>query len=691
MTSGIIGATLPLVARPENAVERPVAGSSGYLGRWMHVCGSPVRGLLTFVGPHGLPDPAPPLRFSLDWVLGLLLYGAVMTWLMRAAVHASPLQEYVFWGGLPLLYLPLATRAAWPRVAPGERLVHLIVLAELTFVLKVLFWPVNFAQFDEYLHWITASDILEAHRLFLPNSMLPVSPLFPGLEVVTTALVNVSGLPLFVGGNLVVAACRLLIIAGLYGFYSRISGSARLAAIGCLAYMGSSGYVLFDSQFAYETLAVGFLATILVAHVELSAGDVGAMRTLTVLGLLAAAVVLTHHITAFEVLTLLAGAAALQILGRRPRWRLDLMTAALCAAFLALWLRLIGNPLGGYIGPMVDAGITEFLTMLQHTIAGSGNGHASGLGGGLGGGGGGSSRQAFVASDGSRTPIWLQAPILAALPLTALLLANGFFATLARARGAGLADHGSGWRAIVDLLRLRWQQSWMLLIALVALIWPLSVLLRLTASGWQIGNRLSAIAFLGVGLVIGCAIVRWWQRPGQWVAGAAAVLSLTTIFTGGVVSGWGLPATHIGYKVEGDSLSLEPMGIDAALWTKQWLGIGNRFATDRFNSVLLGTYGRQDLITSLYNPVDASELFLQPHVTGWDRNIIKADRIDYLMTDLRLSTARPFLAPYFDEGSGDDPLDLRNLIKWNGVAGVSRVFDDGWISIYDVRGIRRAP
>ena len=684
MTSRARGAELLLAAGSKDGKEQPVAASAGFIRRWMHVSAAPVRGLLTFIGPHGLSDSMPPVPFSLDWALGLLLYGAVMTWVMRAAVTTSPLQEYVFWGGLPLLFLPFATRAAWPRVAPGERLVHLIVLAELTFLLKVLFWPMNFAQFDEFLHWITASDILDAHRLFLGNSMLPVSPVFPGLEVVTTALVNVSGLPLFVAANLVVGACRLMLIAGLYGFYSRISGSARLAAVGCLAYMGSSGYVMFDSQYAYETLALGFLGTILVTHVELAAENADARRTLTVLGLLTGAIVLTHHITAFEALGLLTGVALVQFLGRRPRWRLDAMTAVLCAGFLALWLQLIGNPLAGYIGPMVDAGVSEFVTIAQHAFAGTG--------GGLGGGGGGaSSRQAFVAADGTHTPIWLQIPILAALPVTALLLANGFFATLARARGAGLADHGSGWRALADLLRLRWQQSWMLLIALLALTWPVSILLRLTASGWQIGNRLSALAFIGVGLVVGSALLRWWQRPGQWVARAAAVLTLTMIFTGGVVTGWGLPATHVGYKIEGDSLSLEPMGIDAAVWTKQWLGIGNRFVTDRDNSILLGTYGRQDLVTSIYDPEDPSELFLQPQVTGWDRNTIKVDRLDYLMADLRLSTGRPFLALPFDEGPDNGPIALKNLTKWNGVAGVSRVFDDGWISIYDVRGMRHAP
>jgi hypothetical protein len=680
MTDRLSGAASQLFGSHGRSMGRHVATSARKLRRWRPFTSVSVRGLLAFIGPDVLAAPMPPMPFSLDWALGLLLYEAVVTWVMRAAVHTSPWQEYLFWYGLPLLFLPLAARAAWPGVASAERLFHLIVLAESTFFLKVLFWPSNFAQFDEFLHWVTASDILEAHRLFLPNSMLPISPLFPGLEVATTALVNLSGLPLFVAANLVVAVIRGMFIAGLYGFYGRISGSYRLAATGCLAYMGSSGYVMFDSQFAYETLALAFLATILLAAAELSAAVVDARRTLVVLGLMIAAVILTHHITALEVLSLLAGVAVLQSLGRRARWRLDLTIAALGVGLMALWLHLVGNPLAGYIGPSVDAGISQFLAMLKGAI----HSHAAHTSGG------GAARQAFVAGDGSHTPIWLQSSMLVALPVTALLLAHGFFTALACAGGGGVTDRGK-WHALADLFRLRWQQSWMLLIALLALTWPLSILLRFTAAGWQIGNRLSALSFLGVGLVLGCSILRWWNRPRQWVAAMVASLALTAIFTGGVVGGWGVPATHVGYKVEADSLSLEPMGIEAAEWTKLWLGIGNRVASDGFNDILLATYGRQDVVTSLYNREDPGELFLQPAITGWDREIINTDGLDYLVTDLRLSTARPYLGSYFGEGGDTAPLNPQNLTKWDNVPGVSRVFDDGWIAIYDVRSMRHAP
>ena len=307
------------------------------------------------------------------------------------------------------------------------------------------------------------------------------------------------------------------------------------------------------------------------------------------------------------------------------------------------------------------------------------------------------SRQAFVAGDGSRTPFWLQSEILLALPVTALLLASGFCTALAHASGAhasgaGAAGRGSGWRALTGLLGLRWQRSWMLLIALLALTWPVSILLRLTSSaGWQIGNRLSALSFLGVGLVIGCSILRWWKSPRQWAAGMVASLALTVMFSGGVVAGWGIPATRIGYKVEGDSLSIEPMGIETAEWTKAWLGIGNRISSDVVNSILLATYGRQDVVTSLYDREDPAELFLEPMITAWDGDIIKTDRLDYLVTDLRLSTARPYLGSYFGEGEPDTiQLDPQNLMKWDDAPGVSRIFDNGWITIYDVRRMRDA-
>ncbi len=59
--------------------------------------------------------------------------------------------------------------------------------------------PLYFASFDEFLHWRTADDILRTGHLFSENSMLPVGPYYPGLEIVTNALSTTSGLSTFSG------------------------------------------------------------------------------------------------------------------------------------------------------------------------------------------------------------------------------------------------------------------------------------------------------------------------------------------------------------------------------------------------------------------------------------------------------------------------------------------------------------
>ena len=645
------------------------------LGR---VLTAPIRGVLAFIGPRppGADVEGHPL--SPDWVLGLLLFESIAVGLSRAAPYGSDFQDALFWAELPVLFLPMALRISWPGVAPGERLLLLVVLAEATFGVKLLFHPTGFAHFDEFLHAVSASDILDARRLFLPNSLLPVSPLYPGLEILTTALVNLSGLSLFAASNLVIAIVRAVFMSALFLFYRRISGSARLAGIACVGYMAGSGYVLFDSQFAYESLAIGFMAVVLWMEAEIGDMRAGTWRALPVMLVLLGALVITHHVTSYEGVALLAGVAVLQLFSWRPEvWRSALI-AALGVVLIRVWSSAIGNPLTGYLGPIVLVSTQQFLHMAN---------------------GGGAERQAFVAPDGSRTPFWLQMQSIAAVAVTAALLANGFLTALARSCGERSTSEGSarrsGWYALLDLCRLRWRHSRMLLLTLLSLCWPLSVVLRLTSAGWEVGNRMAALAYLGVGFVAASGIAKWWHSPRQRLAAAAASSALTIMFIGGVITGWGAPATHTGYKLEADGLSLEPMSMDTATWTRTWLGAGNRFIADRVNSILLAVYGRQDIVNGMSDPVSPIDLIIAPVVSDYEVEVLRRDRVDFMIADFRMATMRPFLGHYFDPTEPhelhDAPLDPDLLLKWDGVPGVSRVFDNGWIVIYDVRALSHEP
>jgi len=231
-------------------------------------------------------------------------------------------------------------------------------------------------------------------------------------------------------------------------------------------------------------------------------------------------------------------------------------------------------------------------------------------------------------------------------------------------------------------------------VSLLALLWPLSVLLHLTTAGWELGNRMNAFAFIGAGLVAAFGVARFWRDRAQWTRGIIAGFALALIAVGGMINGWGTAAVRTQYRVEGDSLSVEPMGIDAAAWTARWLGPNQNFVTDRDNRVLLLTYGRQHIVTGSLSDATTADLFISPVIWEGLRDEIRDQRIDYLLVDMRLSTQPALVGTFFQPGEpaglGLTPLDPTALKKWDGDERVSRVFDDGWIRIYDVRALQDA-
>lgn len=637
-----------------------------------HQVGSPFRALLRFIGPVAITDPPPVTEANLDWLLGLSLYAVICVAAARFRPESAPGTDGLFWNGLALLFLPLAIRIAAPTVARTERVWLLLVLAECTFALKFLTDPSGFVQFDEFLHWKTAQDLLTTQHLFSPNPLLPVSPFYPGLELVTTALVNLSGLSVFLAATMVIILFRAVFIVALFAFYDRLSGSARLAGIASLIYMGNSGYILFNSQFAYESLAVVFMAVAMLAEIEADARRASLWRTVAMTFPLLCAVAVTHHITGYFIALFFCSLVLLTICSRRPqRVAPMLLVAGGAAASMGLWQWFIGNPTENYLGPMVIEGAGELVRIIN---------------------GSGPPRQFFsLAEDVITAPKWLQYEGIAWVLILAVLLAGGFFSSCAR---ASASPGRAGWFAVFDLARRRWHNSRLLVVSLLAFGWPLSVAMRLTVTGWQVGNRMAAFAFVGVGMVAAFGVAQFWRTPQQHMAALLAGGALTLISVGGAISGWGVAAVRSRFVVEGDALSIEPMGIDAARWARRWLGPGNGFVADRDNTVLLATYGRQDIITAAAVDPPPAFLFLAPMV--WQPLIdeITQAQIDYLLVDMRMTTHRPYLSMFFEPGEPTEienaPLEPEPLQKWDEQPGVSRVFDDGWIRIYDVRKLHHA-
>jgi hypothetical protein len=214
---------------------------------------------------------------------------------------------------------------------------------------------------------------------------------------------------------------------------------------------------------------------------------------------------------------------------------------------------------------------------------------------------------------------------------------------------------------------------------------------RLTESGWEIGNRMNTFVFIAVGLVVAVSIVYYWQSRVRWWSLILTSLVLGDILLGAVVIGGGSRVIRGPYMVGSDPDSIEPMGVDASLWAKKWLGEGNTFASDRTNRTLLATYGQQNVVSSIEQGVEVSPIFYGGIIDGNTLFSIRKGKIDYLLVDLRLTTGRPVIGEYYENGekrysNGATPVP-RDLLKFENK--VSRIFDDGWIVIYDSREFLR--
>ncbi|TAU99977.1 hypothetical protein [Rhizobium ruizarguesonis] len=594
------------------------------------------------------------------------------------AANASRLGEGwavpTFYCAIAVIFLPAAARIIHPRASRLERLALIVIVTSALFVVRVIRAPVAFIDHDEFLHWATVNDILEAGRLFLPNPLLPVSPLYPGLELITSALVNLSGLSVFAAGLIVLATARMMLMLALFLLFEKITDSARIASIACLIYMGSSTFLLFDVHYSYESLAIPMLAAVLLASESqrMEPSDAAGWPTVVATVVLILALAATHHLTSYFCTALLCGTAVMECLRQGAsamQKRRAILLASIAVIAPVAWSRIVGNPTGSYILPVLEGGIHEVAQLVSSST---------------------STRKLFVSDTGALAPAWQRYLTMAGVALICLGLLTGFLRSLVfngQHRNASILWPPTRWRL--------WRSSLLQILVLVTLAYPVSIIFRLTRSGWEIGNRIGSLSFLGVAIVVAVAVAAFWHGTSRgWLRATALAAAATTVLIAGVISSEGprilVPA---GYEVSADSSSIEPMGISAARWTKRWLG-GQHFAADRINRLLLSTYGRQRVSTTLESGQDTSMAITAADLGPMERKLLIDSGVGFVMVDLRLTTGLPGVGVYFDGGAQDRnhtvPLQSSSLLKFNSEPDVDRTFDNGFMVIFDVGRLGKA-
>ncbi len=568
----------------------------------------------------------------------------------------------VLWIGIIVIVFPISLRLSSLSASRSERLVLVIMMGSAFYGMKILHSPVRFTGFDEFQHWLTALNITERHRLLDENTLLPISPRYPGLEIVTNALSGVSGFSIFTAGLIVVGLGRVVLLGALFLIAETVTGSARVAGLACAIYMASSTFPSFDAQYGYASLALVLCSLSLLAALRIANNHRDDVAYSIVGVLLAASVTVTHHVTSYFLTAILIGITVLE-LARRRRGKsllcLISLAAGALAANIAWWLFTGGT--SSYIGPVVAGGATDFWSLLSF----------KGLG-----------RTPFVSSDGDTKPLWETLIGLGSTLFICLGLSVGFLRSLNLAGG----------RIFLSRFRLKvfWKNSGLVLLTLLTLGFPLSILLRLTPLGWEIGYRLISYVFFGVCIVVAIAIAGLWKRPRPIMIATM----LTIMVVGGYATGVGPNFFSYPYRVSANSQSIESLGVQAAEWTKIWLGRDQVFAADRINQVLLAAYGRQIPLTGLKDRVRVTDLVFSKTLGHEELTALRRGWVDYVMIDLRLTTALPRYGVYFENGEDDavhaTPPEPAALLKFNNLRGVNRPFENGALVIYDLRPLQVA-
>ena len=583
-------------------------------------------------------------ELSLVVALGLLLVATAFT----ASQAGTQSAEACFWIGLFTLLIPVTTRLLSAAAARQERIGLVVLLGLALYLVKVMHSPTAFTFPDELTHLHNVRELLQNYHLFHDNPILPVTPLYPGLETMAAALVAVSGLSPFTAGIVLVGAARLILTLSLYLFNEQVSGSARVAGVATTLYMANSNFVFWSAQFAYESLALPLAALVLYAiarreNVNDAVTRVGLTRTVLAALL---AVVITHHMSSYALtlfLLVVSGFYRLYYKGRPPGpWVIAL--TALTATLL--WLIFVASLTLDYLSPVLAEAVKSILRVIVQEEAG---------------------RQLFQSSSGHVAPLWERVTGIGSVLLILLGIPFG----------------------ILQIWRRHRHNMFALVLAGTALTYFPMQGLRFTPAGWETSNRASEFLFVGISFVLALGIVDFWLAgSAHWPGRVVFPGCIAIVFAGGVIAGW-QPNARLAqpYLINAGTHVIEPQGVTTAKWTRAYLRPNNRIAADASNAKLLLAYGEQYPYTG--EKYGVRHMFFSEQVGQGERHILQVTGVRYVVVDRRLISWDNIVGLYFNRNEQARShsavlMDVEVYSKFDGVDKVSRIYDSGDIVIYYV-------
>lgn len=576
----------------------------------------------------------------------------------RAGVAGA---EALFWVGLVAIYSPVALRLLSASASRAERIGLLIVLSVSLFCVKVLYSPLGFSFYDELGWWRATHDLLQTGHPFSDNPLVITTPGFPGLDLFTAPVTQLASLSIFAAGTIAVGFVRTVFVLALFLLFERATRSTRAAGIAVAVYACNPSFLYFNAQFAYESVALLLGLALLLTTVRWAEARprdaIGARGLVATMAIVACALAVTHHMTSYAILALLAAWAVLAGLGAPPgaAARRDplLHTAALPAI-------LLGAAASAWFA-FVAGGVTveELGDVLTGALASVGD-----LLPGLAG-----AKTPFESAGQSNA--W---PARAVAVASILALLAVIPLGLRKLRRASAGDP------------LQWS------LALLAVLYVATLALRLTHEGTETSQRASEFVFLGLAFLAATVVV---DLPAGRTAGTGHRSSLslaalaTVVFAGGFIVGEPPQGRQPGpFLVGAERRSISPQGLAAAEFAAATLPAGSRILVDHANATLMGSYGELDPVMRRVSGVAVSRVFFDRVLGRAARRVIRDGDIDYIVVDRRLSRSAPAGGFYFtrqEPGAFEhtDPIPAASLRKFARAPGLRTIYASGEIAIYD--------
>ncbi len=600
---------------------------------------------------------------------------------MAAMVNAYRLAETTisdasefewFWVGTFLIELPLAGMVARRATSRTMRTALLTLYGLVSYAPKLLRDPTFPAYHDELAHWRETYDILSTGKLFRPTSIVPILARYPGLHAATAALVHATGLTIWQAATLLLILFHVTLVLGIATLARALGLGNRTASVAAILYGLNSSFLYFDTQYAYESMAITLLVWTLVAYVWAIRSQRGrgraAWSVLTVV--FSAGTVVTHHLSAVTlvaIMALVSVAMSVPSLAKGENWVRTAVTAwgltLAAAVIVGTWFLFVAPTTLSYLSPYLGQGLSE----LMQVAGGSSTG-----------------RQLFGAS---LSPWWEQKSAYLMTVLAFGLAAGGLLLIRVCIRD-GRLPRGR-------------RRGLLIAFALLGLVYFPSTLFILSPDGAEGARRSWAFTWIGLCVLAGPAAV-WlldWtgRRTDRWRrislrSGLMAALAIALI--GGTVAGLDASYRFPGPFLYGsDARSVTPELVGVSEWFLARFGSGDNIVTDRYTGLIFASFGLQ-------NTADPSpgfptyNLYLAkpgaPIQPPYLLSELQSSNYTYLVIDRRMAYELPQVGVYFEpaEPAGTDPphggkpIFRGRLDKFNTIPWMVKVFQSENYSIY---------